>query len=263
MLDPSPLPLPPLEMRALVGPLEDSAFDNPTGEAVVPGLPVEAWDFVLDFGCGCGRMARQLLQQRSRPRRYLGVDLHAGMVRWCQTHLAPRAPDFEFVHQDVRNLGFNPQGAHETMPFPVPDRQVSLLLAWSVFTHLRQDAAAFYLTETARALRPDGRALTTWFLFDKRDFPMMQTFQNALFINDIDPTNAVIFDREWLVGRFDAAGLVMSAIEAPSIRGYQWKIELRHRTAGLEHVEFPPDTAERRRLAPPELPPGAPRIGLD
>ena len=27
---------------------------------------------------------------------------------------------------------------------------------------------------------------------------MMQDFQNALYINDVDPTNAVIFDREWL-----------------------------------------------------------------
>jgi hypothetical protein len=27
---------------------------------------------------------------------------------------------------------------------------------------------------------------------------MMQTFQNALFINEIDPTNGVIYDRDWV-----------------------------------------------------------------
>ena len=47
---------------------------------------------------------------------------------------------------------------------------------------------------------PDGVAVTTWFLFDKANFPMMQEFQNALYISDFDPTNAVIFDRTWLSG---------------------------------------------------------------
>ena len=44
-------------------------------------------------------------------------------------------------------------------------------------------------------MRPDGWLHASWFLFDKRLFPMMQPFQNALFINETDPSNAVIFDR--------------------------------------------------------------------
>jgi SAM-dependent methyltransferase len=263
MSEPEILPLPPLEMRALVGPLEDSAFDNPTGQPVLPGLPETAWDSVLDFGCGCGRLARQLIQQEPRPKRYLGVDLHAGMIRWCQRNLAPRAAGFEFSHQDVKNLGLNPAGTHAALPFPVGSGEISLLFAWSVFTHVRQDAAEFYLREVARVLRAEGRALTTWFLFDKRDFPMMQTFQNALFINDIDPTNAVIFDRGWFREQLELAGLVMTAITPPRIRGYQWMIELRPAALGGVSLEFPPDIAESRSLPPPLLPPGAPSIGLD
>ena len=45
-------------------------------------------------------------------------------------------------------------------------------------------------------LRDGGIAVTTFFLFDKAGFPMMQEFQNAPYINLDDPTNAVIFDRE-------------------------------------------------------------------
>lgn len=257
------LPLPPLGMRALVGPLEDGDFDNPSGLPVIAGLPDEAWDFVFDFGCGCGRLARQLIQQKPRPRRYLGVDLHAGMIRWCQRNLAPHAPELEFVHQDVRNPGFNPDGAHEALPFPVESGAVSLLIGWSVFTHLRQAAADFYLRETARVLKPDGRAHTTWFVFDKRDFPMMQSFQNALFINDCDPTNAVIFDRNWLAERCAAAGLAMAHIEPPRVRGYQWQIELRLLAGGASSREFPVDLAAPMRMPPPLLPAAAHKLGLD
>jgi len=73
-------PLPPGDLRQLVGPSEDRYYDNPTGRPVFPGLPPSAYDFVFDWGCGCGRIARQLLQQDPQPGRYVGVDLHRGMI---------------------------------------------------------------------------------------------------------------------------------------------------------------------------------------
>ena len=73
---------------------------NPSGAPIFGAAP-ERFDHVLDFGCGCGRLARQMLQQLPRPRRYTGSDLHAGMIRWCNTNLAPLAPGFTFLHHDV------------------------------------------------------------------------------------------------------------------------------------------------------------------
>jgi SAM-dependent methyltransferase len=259
----APLPLPPLPMRALVGPTSDEAFDNPDGRPVVAGLPESAWDFVFDFGCGCGRLARQMIQQTPRPRRYLGVDLHAGMIRWCQTHLRPVAPGFEFSHQNVFNRGLNPAGTMDADAFPVAAEAVSLLLGWSVFTHVLERPAEFYLREVARVLRPDGFALLSFFLFDKADFPMMQGFQNALFINDVDPSNAVIFDKGWLRSRVQDSGLVLEKIEPPAIRGFQWVLRLRRRESGAGAVEFPADTARSGSAPPPLLPMAAERIGLD
>src|SRR5262249_1758553 len=153
---------------------------------------------VFDFGCGCGRIARQLIRQCPQPRSYLGIDLHAGMVRWCRDNLSPHAPQFRFVHHDVFNPGFNPgaEKAHRT-EFPADGESCDLVIAHSVFTHIIEDHAAYYLGECARVLRPGGLLVSTWFLFDKREYPMMQEFQNALYINTSDPTNAVIFDREW------------------------------------------------------------------
>jgi hypothetical protein len=106
-------------------------------------------------------------------------------------------------------------------------------------------------------------AITTWFLFDKADFPMMQEFQNALFINDVDPTNAVIFDKSWLRGTADRAGLTLACIVPPAIRGFQWKIYMKKTGPGATHAEFPPDLAVRGLQRPPLMPPNADHLGLD
>ena len=257
------IPFPPEEMRRLVGPVAESDYDNPGGEPILRDLPPEAWDHVVDFGCGCGRIARKLIQQIPRPRRYLGLDLHPGMIRWCRSHLQSLAPGFEFVHQDVRNIGLNPGGTLEQEGFPVADGSASLLLAWSVFTHLLQPQAEFYLGEVARTLRPDGIAVLTFFLFEKRDFPMMQSFQNALFINPEDPTNAVIFDREWLLSRFRAHGLKVVAAERPGVRGFQWLLRIAPETSPLPAVALPADDADFGSVPAPLLPYDAARIGLD
>ena len=221
------LPLPPLEFRHLVGPTKPEDFDTPVARHIFEQLPQHAFDFVFDYGCGCGRLARQLLQTGPRPRRYLGIDPHMGMVDWCRFNITPRAAEFEFRHHDVFQEFMNPDGTFEQLPLPPEDGTVSLFLAWSVFTHLLQPDAEFYLREISRVLRPDGVAVTTWFLFDKGDFPMMQDFQNALYISDFDPTNAVIFDERWLARTLEAAGLTVDCRTAPAVRGYQWTIHIR------------------------------------
>src|SRR6266567_2918741 len=96
------LPLPPVEMRMLVGPTAIDKFDNPTQASVIPGIDPKHYRAVLDYGCGCGRLARQLIQQRPRPERYAGLDPHRGMIKWCEQNLAPRAAGFRFHHHDVR-----------------------------------------------------------------------------------------------------------------------------------------------------------------
>jgi SAM-dependent methyltransferase len=258
------LPIPPLEMRELVGPTDPAMFDNPSGEPLYPYLPPHAYDAVFDFGCGCGRVARQLIQQQPRPKRYLGVDIHRGMIEWCRQNLMPAAPGFDFVHHDVFNRGLNPgEGKPDRAPFPAPDDSFTLVQAWSIFTHLTESQASYYLGEVARILRPDGFLNSTWFLFDKREFPMMQDFQNALYINDVDPTNAVIFDREWLRRKAAAVGLTISSVRQPRMRGFQWFVLLVPSGPGVEEAEIPADDAPIGRAPPPLLRPGADRIGLE
>jgi ubiquinone/menaquinone biosynthesis C-methylase UbiE len=259
------LPFPPLEMRELVGPTDISFFDNPTAAPVFGNtIEPELYDNVLDFGCGCGRLARQMIQQVPRPRRYLGLDLHKGMVRWDQQNLQPAAEGFEFQHHNVFNVSFNPApAAPRIAPFPVQDRTVSLLVAWSVFTHLTQDQCEHYLREAARVLQPNGVMLSTWFLFDKSGFPMMQDFQNTLYINDIDPTNATIFDARWLTELTSSLGLTIRSVEVPAVRGFAWKLQFTPARPGLIGVELPLDEAPFGRRPPPLARANASTVGLN
>lgn len=257
------IPIPPEEMRQLVGGLPPEFYDNPSGDLVLPGTCEEDYRAVLDFGCGCGRIARQLLQHRPRPGRYLGIDLHRGMIDWCRANLKPLDPGFDFIHHDVFSAGLNP-GADKppVLPFPVADDEFTLVNAMSVFTHLIEASARHYLREVGRVMVHGGLLHSTWFLFDKRDFPMMQSFQNALYINDLDLSNAVIFDRAWLKREAYEAGLQIVDATPPAIRGFHWTIRM-VRDLSRTPAELPEDAARLGSAPPPPMPARAEAIGRD
>lgn len=241
------LPIPPLPLRQSVGPTDISAYDNPSGAILVPGFSTGA---VFDFGCGCGRMARQLIQQDPQPERYLGIDLCEPLARWCALNLGVFAPQFQFRHHDVFNPVRNPESRQITAPFPAGDQEFDLVLAHSVFTHITGNAVMHYLRECARVLKPTGIVQSTWFLFDKGNFPMMPDHLNSLYIDCDDPTAAVLFDRRWFVRAMAEAGLVVWQVIPPQIRGYHWSIILRPVTSGAESRELPDDEAPLGSVAP-------------
>lgn len=246
------LPIPPFEMRELVGPTDESAFENLNGDPIF-GVDAARFDTVLDFGCGCGRLARQMMQQRAKPRRYVGFDLHPGMIRWCEANLASRNENFTFFHHDVDNSYFNPgSGKPALLPMPVGNGEFSLVIALSVFTHTIQTHAEYYLKEIARVLRKnDGELVASFFLFDKKYFPMMQDFQNALYINIDDPWNAVIFDRSWLEQTLSVLGLAIVRVQPPHIRGFQWLLHIRSLDCGEPSVSLPEEAGPFGRVPPP------------
>jgi SAM-dependent methyltransferase len=258
------LPIPPPEMRRLVGREDAASFDNPSGDPVYAYLPEESYEAVFEFGCGCGRIARQLIQQNRRPMRYLGIDLHRGMIEWCRRNLAPHASRFEFEHHDVFNAGLNPgRDKPMTRPFPARDRSFSLVEAVSVFTHLVQTQAEHYLREVARILRPGGIFHSTWFLFEKSEFPMLSSIQNALYTNEHDLSSAVLFDREWLRATVRDAGLTIVEVIPPEIRNFHWYVLMTPSRAGIKEMRFPIDEAPAGSVPPPAMPAGANRIGLE
>ncbi|MGA0605555.1 class I SAM-dependent methyltransferase [Phenylobacterium sp. VNQ135] len=148
-------PMPPPELRvAVTGDVQPEWFSR-TGEtqardftrmAGEHGMRFEDGIHVLDFGCGSGRIARWLAPEVTRPGgRFTGTDLNPKLAAWCAENLPGRY---------VSN-GLKP-------PLALPDGEIDLLYAYSVFTHLREPLARAWLAELARVLKPGGLALVTF-----------------------------------------------------------------------------------------------------
>jgi SAM-dependent methyltransferase len=238
------IPFPPIELMKSVGTTDESFFDNPDGELVfLDEVAPETYDRIFDFGCGCGRIARKLLLQKTyKPSQYVGIDLFEKSIRWCRENLTPIDRNYMFLHHDVFNAQFNPKCRTDKNSFPTTNK-FTLVNAHSVFTHIVESQLEFYLSECARVLDDNGTLRTTWFLFDKSGFPMMQEFQNCLYINPDDLTNATIYDYTFIQQKFTEYGLVIYKIIPPTVRGFQWFLFAAKKETGILKAEFPDDVA--------------------
>lgn len=160
---------------------------------------------LLDIGCGVGRLAVPMTGFLTTGE-YLGFDLSAAAIRWCRRAISGAHPSFHFAHADIANSHYNPGGTTpaERFRFPCADASVDVAFAASVFTHLTPFAADRYLEESARALKPGGRLLASFFLLDEslrpglgRFWPRFESFPEPYFAvaDPRDPEAAIAFDR--------------------------------------------------------------------
>jgi len=140
-------------------------------------------------------------------------------------------------HLDTHNAGLNPTG--RTLVDFGTEEQFTLINAHSVFTHIVEPNLEFYFDQCARRLSPLGVLRSTWFMFDKGAFPMMQPFQNCLYINPDDPTNATIYDAQFIRSLFARHGLRIARAVTPAVSGHQWVIFAERGIA--PHVAFASD----------------------
>ncbi len=174
---------------------------------------------VLDVGCGVGRMARYLCDYLGPTARYEGFDVIEEPVGWCQSHITPLFPNFNFQFTPLFNTAYNPD---PTLPsadqfrFPYPDESFDFVFAHSIFTHLLPDQTRNYLRETARVLRPSAISYSTWILF--RDgsneyrhphLPQMQHDASGSFavLKPEVPETFVAYDEAFVLETFSSSGL--------------------------------------------------------
>lgn len=245
------IPMPPLSLRQQVGDSRERLYENPTGNFIWP-LPemVSAkvhyyYTAVYDFGCGCGRQARQLLLQKVRPERYLGVDIDPEAIRWCQENLSQCDQRFQFLHLDLYHTTYAPSGhKRDTALLPGKTGTFTLFNAHSVFTHLYWHQSIHYLKEAKRLIHDDGIIRTTWLFFDKRLFPQLSAAQHNVFLQLTDPTQAVFYDVRDTVEMWGSLGLSILDIRWPQTYGRPSVVFLGKKSAlGSHKVSInPPET---------------------
>lgn len=226
-------PLPPDRMRALVGAPHAHQYENdvPGGTfgtlAFGPLAPGEAYRRVFDFGCGCGRLARQILAQEPPPERFVGVDANREMVAWCDVHLRREGVDVTFAHHDVRSTLYAPDNSdNDVLPIHQWGDDFTLVNCHSVFTHLFEPQVEHYLEEFCALLAPRGVIRSTWFLFDRAWFPVMNPDHHVLCTDRYELTMAVYYDWGWVVSRLARLGLKVVAANWTEEPGYQSELFL-------------------------------------
>jgi SAM-dependent methyltransferase len=137
-------------------------------------------DRVLDVGCGSGRLARPLAGFLSIDGAYAGLDVSADAIAWC-TRRYRHLPHFRFVHADVRQERFNPDGAEAAVAyrFPFEDGAFDVAALVSILTHLSEEETLHYLGQVRRVLAPGGRMLATARVGPEREEWLLETLRAA------------------------------------------------------------------------------------
>ena len=123
---------------------------------------------VMEIGCGLGRTAFPLRYLLSSNGRYEGFEICKMKVDFLKRNFQKAYPNFRFTWADIHNTYYNPNGIikPEEYSFPYESNSFDLAYAASVFTHLLPRATERYFEETARVLKPGGKAVFSFFLLD-------------------------------------------------------------------------------------------------
>jgi len=124
---------------------DQQAFYEETAlRAMVANAALDQAHFVVEFGCGTGRLALELMQLLPDNARYLGTDISATMVAIAAKRLAPyKARASVLVTNGSPTL-------------PVEDSSVDRLISSYVVDLLADVERRQFLAEAARVLRPGG-----------------------------------------------------------------------------------------------------------
>jgi SAM-dependent methyltransferase len=146
------VPVPPAYLRMVVSgttTLErflDSGRDGAASLRALfaeTGVDLDECDAVLDFGCGCGRIARWWPADARTE--WHGCDYNPKLVGWCAGGLG-------HLRASVNPLA---------PPTTYRDGRFDAIYAISVFTHWPEPLQHAWMRELTRILRPGGRLLFT------------------------------------------------------------------------------------------------------
>ena len=105
-------------------------------------IPLTDFTKVLDFGCGCGRLARMF---KAHDNELYGCDLDPRHIKWIQDNL-------DYMNAMVSDV-------HP--PLPYNDNFFDAIISVSIFTHLNESSQDEFLRDLHRIAKQNSRLLIT------------------------------------------------------------------------------------------------------
>lgn len=164
---------------------------------------------VVEIGCGLGRLVLGLIREPV-DLQYWGFDANGGSIAWCKKHIGRTHPAFQFIHVDVANDLYNPNGRKivQDFRFPLADGHADIVYMWGVFTNMRLDDARIYVSEISRLVRDGGRVFLTAFV--EKNVPAESINpQDYVDYECVVPLHVVRYDQDLLFSLFAEHGLTI------------------------------------------------------
>ena len=183
---------------------------------------------MLDVGSGIGRKTLPLTQYLNEQAFYQGVDITKAGIDWCRARITARFPNFRFLHIDVYNKHYNPDGKcrPSEYKFPFADESFDFVMLCSVFTHMRPDDVENYLSEIRRVLAPKGRCLITYFLLNEESDRLIKAGSSTINFEHVcdgyrtesfeKPELAIAFDEKWIRCLYQKLTLTIQRVDLGS-----------------------------------------------
>jgi len=119
---------------------------------------------ILDVGCGRGFLGIASSFIVKDKGSYVGIDINKQAIEFCRKNY--KEDNMNFIHLDHYNAYYNNSGDVIQQPWPIEDYSKDLITALSVWTHLNEQHAYFYMKEVERVLKTNGKAIITFFCLD-------------------------------------------------------------------------------------------------
>lgn len=222
----SGIPFPPEKMRFMSE--NDTKFVSIGEQHYREAMSRITPESVLDIGCGYGRFA-YALHRNGFSGRYTGIDILSHCIDWLSCNFNPKAPNFAFIHQNIKNDRYNKNGkiAAETFSLSEIDYSPDLIVLLSVFTHMYDSDISLYLSSIKEVMHDKSLLYVTLFLLDSpasRKF----TFDHVLnehcsYFSSNDPLHAIGYRESWLRETCSKIGLEISEV----VYGFQDRVFLK------------------------------------
>ncbi len=193
-------------------------------------------NIIIDVGCGTG-----LLSMAARPYVkyngcYCGIDVMINDINFCNNHYPKKYN--KFIHHKVFNKTYSPNQSEKNLVWDIEDESVDLVTALSVWTHLLRKDAIFYFKEIYRILKPNKRAIITFFIKDKYYDYKKQIEYPKSFYHKTD-VNRWIFEKE-IDQNWFTTNWTKNSEDAIAINNESLKILLKE--SGLRLLKYYPGT---------------------